>query len=117
MIDLRLWRTALLAVPLALVIAMFSLQEVPRTLEPSISPDAFDGEAAATLAKDLAEQHPAPQPGSDSDKALGDLVEARFKEIEGAEVSEQSFTGSFDGDDVDLRNLILILGSPSARSR
>jgi hypothetical protein len=115
MIDLRLWRVLLLGVPMALVIAMFSLQEVPEPLAPSLPPDAFEGTAATSLAKDLAAEAPEPRPGSDDDEALGEAVLARFKEIDSMEVSEQRFEGSYDGDDFELRNLIGILPGPSER--
>ena len=115
MIDLRLWRIVLLAVPLALVVAMFSLQEVPRPAEPGLPPDAFETEAAASLARDLARAHPSPRPGSDQDEALAEAVLARFKEINSMEVSEQRFSGSDGDEEVELRNLIGILPGPSER--
>jgi hypothetical protein len=114
-IDLRLWRIALLSVPIVVAIAMFSLQEVPPTLAPGIPPDAFDSSTAASLAKELAEKAPNPTPGSDADESLGELVKARFSAIEGATVSEQRFEGSFHGDDVHLRNLIATLPGESDR--
>jgi hypothetical protein len=115
MIDLRLWRIVLLVAPVALVVAMFSLQEVPTPLQPTLPPDAFDGEAAALLAKELAAQAPEPRPGSEQDQALAEAVLARFKEIEAIEVSEQRFQGSLDGEEVELRNLIAILPGESER--
>ena len=115
MIDLRLWRIVLLAVPLALLVAMFSLQEVPQPAEPALPPDAFEAEAASSLARDLARAHPSPRPGSDQDEALAEAVLARFKEISSMEVSEQRFSGSYGGEDVELRNLIGILPGPSER--
>ncbi len=115
MIDLRLWRIVLLAVPLALVVGMFSLQEVPTPAEPALPPDAFEGEAATTLARDLARDYPSPRPGSDQDEGLAEAVLARFKEINSMEVSEQRFIGDHDDDEVELRNLIGILPGPSER--
>jgi hypothetical protein len=115
MIDLRLWRAALLPVPVVVLVAMFSLQEVPPPLQPAIPPDAFEGEAATALAQELAESAPEPRPGSEADEALGELVKARFAAIEGITVSEQTFQGSFSGDDVELRNLIAVLPGQSDR--
>jgi hypothetical protein len=115
MIDLRLWRFGLLAVPLAAMVAMFSLQGVPPPLDEGIPPDAFDPTTAAPLARELAEAAPNPTPGSASDDALAEQVKTRFSEIEGATVSEQSFDGSFRGDDVELRNLIATLPGESNR--
>jgi peptidase M28-like protein len=115
MIDLRLWRFGLLAVPLAAIVAMFSLQGVPSPLSEGIPPDAFDPTTAAPLAKDLADAAPYPTPGSASDKALADQVRTHFSEIEGATVSEQTFDSSFRGHDVQLRNLIATLPGESNR--
>ena len=115
MIDLRLWRISLLAVPLATLLAMFSLQDVPQPLEPGLPPDAFDGEAAAALTRELASSAPEPRPGSDADNSLAELVKARFASVEGATVAEQRFDATFEGEDVELRNVILILPGQSER--
>ena len=50
MIDLRLYRYALLAVPVVAAISMFSLQDVPRSVSAGIPPDAFDPASAIPLA-------------------------------------------------------------------
>ena len=115
MIDLRLWRISLLAVPLATLLAMFSLKDVPPPLEPGLPPDAFDGEAAMELTRELASSAPAPRPGSDADEAIAELVKARFASVEGATVAEQRFEATFAGEDVELRNVILILPGQSER--
>ena len=115
MIDLRLYRYALLAVPLVAVIAMFSLQGVPRDLSAGIPPDAFDPATAVPLAKELATSAPYPTPGSAADERLADQVKGQFTAIDGAAVSEQSFDGSFRGHDVQLRNLIATLPGDSNR--
>lgn len=115
MIDLRLWISGLLAVPIVVLVAMFSLAEVPPPLQPALPPDAFDGEAAATLAKELANSAPEPRPGSGADEALAELVSARFASIQGATVAEQRFEGSYEGEEVELRNLICILPGQSER--
>ena len=54
-------------------------------------------------------------PGSDEDAALADLVQARFTAIPGAELSEQRFQASFGGEDVELRNVILVLPGRTER--
>ncbi len=115
MIDLRAWRLALLSVPLAVTVAMFSLQQVPSPRQGPIAPDAYDGEAAASLARDLAESAPDPRPGSHADQLLAGLVQARFGAIAGSELSEQRFTAEYQGHDVDLRNLIVVLPGSSDR--
>jgi Peptidase family M28 len=115
MIDLRLYRYALLAVPLAAVIAMFSLQSVPSALSGGVPPDAFDPATAAPLAKQLAETAAYPTPGSAADNAMAEQVKQQFSAIDGVTVSEQSFGASFHGHDVDLRNLIATLPGESNR--
>lgn len=115
MIDLRLYRFALLAVPVAAVIAMFSLQSVPPSLSGGVPPDAFDPATAAPLAKQLAESAAYPTPGSAADNAMAEQVKQQFSGIQGATVAEQRFSGSFHGHDVDLRNLIATLPGESDR--
>jgi hypothetical protein len=115
MIDLRLYRYALLAVPLILVIGMFSLQDVPPSLSAGIPPDAFDPASAVPLAKQLGTDAPYPTPGSAADQKLADQVKAHFAAIGDATVSQQTFDGSFKGHDVHLRNLIATLPGDSNR--
>jgi Peptidase family M28 len=115
MIDLRLYRYALLAVPLVAAISMFSLQDVPRTLSAGIPPDAFDPASAIPLAKELSSSGPYPTPGSAADDKLAEQVKSHFTGIEGAAVSEQSFDASFNGNDVHLRNLIATMPGESNR--
>jgi hypothetical protein len=102
-------------IPAALAVAMFSLADVPDPRRPALAPDAFEGPRAAALAGQLTESAAEPRPGSDADEALAELVAARFATIEGAEVSEQSFQGSFEGADVELRNVIAVLPGDSER--
>lgn len=115
MIDFRLYRYALLAVPVAAIIAMFSLQGVPSPLSEGIPPDAFDATTATPLAKELADKAPNPTPGSASDNAMAEQVKTSFSEIDGATVSEQRFDSSFHGHAVHLRNLIATLPGESNR--
>jgi hypothetical protein len=115
MIDLRLYKFALLAVPLAAVIAMFSLQSVPPPLSGGVPPDAFDPATAAPLAKQLADSAAYPTPGSAADNAMADQVKQHFSAIDGATVAEQRFGGTFRGHHVDLQNLIATLPGESDR--
>jgi hypothetical protein len=114
-IDLRLWRAGLLAVAAALIVAMFSLEEVPDPLRPAVPPDAFDSDAARSLTRELASSHPDPRPGSEQDEALAELVKSRFTAIGAVQASEQLFDAEFGGEDVELRNLIAVLPGASDR--
>lgn len=113
MINLRIYRATLVLVPIAIVVAMFSLQSDPPGRHSPTAPDAFDGAAAASLARSLNKQAPRPRPGSDADKKLAELVTAGFSQIQGAQISKQDFTGSFEGGDVDLTNVICVLPGES----
>ena len=115
MIDLRFYRFALLAVPLAAVIAMFSLQSVPSPLSGGVPPDAFDPATAAPLAKELAASAAYPTPGSAADNAMAQQVKQHFSAIDGATVAEQRFGGTFRGHGVDMQNLIATLPGESDR--
>ena len=115
MIDLRIWRAALLGVPIALIVAMFSLTEVPEPLGSTLPPDAFDPDAATNLARELSSSNPEPVTGSDADAAVADLVESRFTAIPSATVSEQVFDAEVDGEEVELRNLIVVIPGQSDR--
>ncbi|MFN2612192.1 MAG: hypothetical protein ABR536_02350 [Solirubrobacterales bacterium] len=113
MINLRIYRATLVLVPIAVVIAMFSLQSDPAGRHSPTAPEGFDGAAAAALGRSLNRQAPRPRPGSSADKKLTDLVAAELGQIQGAEISKQEFTGSFEGNDVDLANVICVLPGES----
>ena len=115
MIDVRFWRLSLALIPLALVILMFSLQEPPAPRQAGIAPDAFDSARATALTRELASSSSSPTPGSAADDQLAALVTARFGAIEGAQVSEQTFDSKFEGEDVELRNVIAVLPGESER--
>lgn len=112
---MRLYRFALLTVPAAAVIAMFSLQGVPSNLAGGVPPDAFDPSTAAPLAKQLSNAAPYPTAGSAADNAMADQVRTQFSGIDGATVSEQQFSASVHGHDVHLLNVIATLRGESDR--
>jgi hypothetical protein len=114
-IDPRLYRlTALLAVVAAIVL-MFSVASRPESLRSDTAPDAFDGAQAAALTRELLRIAPDRSPGGADDRASADFVAKRFRAIEGGQVIEQRFGGEFDGEDVDLRNVTLLLPGLSSR--
>ena len=108
MIDLRIYRASLLLVPVALVIAMFSLSAPAPERTAASVPEGFDGATAAALARSLAGAHPDPTTGSESDEMLAKQMVDRFGQIAGAEVAGQSFG---DG----LQNVICVLPGESDR--
>jgi hypothetical protein len=114
-IDPRIYRAGFLPAIVALVIVMFSVQARPEPLPPPISPGLFEAGPAARTARAIAESAPDRQPGSEGDSAAADLVAQRLSAIQGGELSEQTVETSFEGDDVELRNVILTLPGESER--
>lgn len=107
--DLRLYRLAWLPAVLALVVLMFSLEGAPEPVEPATPTGSFDGGPAFADARRIATNSPDREPGSDGDAAVADLVAERFEEIPAGAVSEQSFEASYEGSEVELRNVLLTL--------
>jgi hypothetical protein len=116
MVDFRIYRAAFLPTVLALIALAFSLEGQPDPLEPELSPAGFEPQRTERTAREIAELAPSRPPGSEGDAATAELVEQRFSEVEGGEVSEQRFDSSYGGEDVSLRNVILTLPGESERT-
>jgi hypothetical protein len=114
LIDFRLYRIGFAPALAAVVVLLFALTAPPDPLPGVVAPAEFDEAAAARIARQIVDTAPERTPGSQGDAAIGDLVEQRFAQVEGGQVSEQTFTGEFDGDEVQLRNVILTLPGDSA---
>jgi hypothetical protein len=54
-------------------------------------------------------------PGSDDDEVAAEFVAERLGAVQGGELSEQTFASSFEGEEVELRNEILVLPGESER--
>lgn len=113
LIDFRLYRIAFLPALIAVIVVMFSLEGAPKGLEPGTLRGDFDGERAATLARQIANTAPDRTPGSEGDSRIADLVADSFGEVSTGAVSEQRYEASYDGDDVSLRNVVLTLPGDS----
>jgi len=100
----------------AVLLLMFSLQSRPDPVRSTLSPDGFDVATAATEARKLIEEAPDRRPGSDGDDAAAEYLIDRFQAIEGGRVAEQRFNGEFDGDDVEMRNISLLLPGETDRT-
>lgn len=108
-IDLRLYRIAWLPVLLAVVVLMFSLEGAPAAIESVTPPGTFEPQRAAREAREIVAAAPDRTPGSAGDGLIADRVRDSFQEVVAGATSEQSFSGSFEGDDVELRNVLLTL--------
>jgi Peptidase family M28 len=115
LIDIRIYRAALLPVLAALVVVMFSLQERPQPLASTLAPDAFDAKGAYATLRELTRAAPDRRPGSEGDDALAGIVEGRLRGLSGAETARDDFVAPFDGDDTPMTNVTATLSGPSDR--
>lgn len=103
MLSGRLYRAALLPIPLALAIAALSLVSRPAPVISSLAPDAFDGARAFAEMNTLASDYPHRRPGSPGDRALAAHVARDLEGLGGAAgggftVRTRSFSGpTIDG--------------------
>ncbi len=109
MIDFHLYRLALVPAMIAVVIVMFSLEGAPDALEPGTLRGEFDGSRAAASARQIVNNAPDRTPGSEGDSEVADIVADHFGEVTTGAVSEQRYEASYDGEDVDMRNVLLTL--------
>jgi hypothetical protein len=79
MLNPRLYRAALVPIVVAVILAAFSLQDLPSPVTTLQAPDAFQrGTTASTLAT-LVREFPARRPGSSGDDALASAIAARLR--------------------------------------
>jgi len=78
MFERRLYRAAFLPLLPAIIIAAFSLTDRPAALSSTLSPNAFDGDAAATQLASMVKQFPDRRPGSPGDNGLAAYVAQQF---------------------------------------
>jgi Peptidase family M28 len=115
-VDFRIYRAGYLPALVAVVALLFALQSPPGPLPEVAAPAAFDQTAAATTAREILATAPDRPPGSSGDSAIADMVEGQFRHVSEGQVAEQRFSGSLDGDQVDLRNVILTLPGQTTRT-
>jgi len=115
MVDFALYRLTFAPAVLAFVALMFSLQGVPAPFEAPVPP-SFDPARATATAREIVSTAPERPPGSPGDGTIADLVADRFGSIPAGSVSEQAVNGSYDGEDVTVRNVLVTLPGDSART-
>lgn len=115
MIDLRIYRAALLPALLAFVVLMFSLEPRPDPVGPDLAPEAFDSEAAVQLADEIVRTAPQRRPGSEGSDLAAEIVSRELATIEGVEVLEQRFEARYDGRSEGMRNVIAFIPGRSDR--
>jgi hypothetical protein len=115
-VDFRIYRAGFLPALAAVVVLLFALQAPPPPLSEVVAPVEFDQAAATKFAREIVATAPARAPGSSGDSAIADMVQKQFRQVSEGQVAEQRFSGSFDGNDVGLRNVILTLPGQTTRS-
>jgi hypothetical protein len=116
LISFRLYRAGFAPALAAIVVLLFALTAPPDPLPSVVAPAEFDEVGATRLARQIVDTAPDRAPGSEGDAQIADFVAQRFGQVAGGEVSDQRFTGQFEGNGVDLRNVILTLPGDSPRT-
>ncbi|MGN6167291.1 MAG: hypothetical protein ACTHQQ_03845 [Solirubrobacteraceae bacterium] len=107
MLDLRIYRTSLLAVVVAAIVVAFALQGQPKPLGTTLVPDAFNGRSAYANMVDLARRYPHRLAGSAQDQALAGVISAHFRTDEFA-VSRRPFEAATPAGPRRLENVVAV---------
>ncbi len=91
MVDPRIYRALVVLIAFAVIVFGFSLESQPGGVSTTLAPGQFFGSTYDT-AMGLAKAYANRTPGSPSDNALAQHVEAELKGITGFRVSTQEFT-------------------------
>ena len=116
MLDLRAYRLGFAPALAALVVLAFSVRGVPEPLEPAVGTIEFDAAGAEDATRAVLRAAPDRAPGSEGSVAAAGVVRRGFEEIASGSVAEQRFEASVDGEDVELRNVLLTLPGASDRA-
>ena len=102
MIELRLYRAAFLPALLALIVAMFSLQDRPPGIPQALAADVlFQGKTAAATIGQIVAQTPDRRPGTIGDKRAANIVAHSF-----ASSGFQTVIDPFSGGGKELVNVV-----------
>jgi hypothetical protein len=115
MAHLRLYRLAFVPALAALVVLAFSLEGVPEPADPPPGTLEFDATEAAKSTREVLAAGARRTPGSPADNEVADLVADRFRSVVSGELSEQVVEAEVDGEEVELRNVLLSLPGESER--
>lgn len=114
MFDTKIYKATVFVALIAVVVALFSLDTPPRSYVAALAPDAFDDARAARSLRRIAREYPDRRPGSDGNRALAELIEARLASL-GYMVTRQEFKESASGRGEDMSNIIGELSGDSDR--
>src|SRR5947209_3918291 len=98
MLEPRLYRVAFVPVLLALLVAAFSLQDRPRAVGTTQTPDGFGQYRAQRTLEGLQKAYRDRRPGSSGDDALAHYVAGQLRQSVPGTVAEHHFSGeTIDG--------------------
>jgi hypothetical protein len=106
MLDPRLYRVAFVPVLLALLVAAFSLQDRPRPIGTTLSPEAFDKIRAGQTLDALAKAFPSRRPGSEGDTRLASYVAGQLRDSVPGTVVEHRYRATTTDGKRDLVDVI-----------
>jgi hypothetical protein len=116
MLDLRIYRAALVPALLALVVVAFSLQDRPGALPGGrLATDAFNAKGALTATRQLAARVPDRRAGSPADDALARMVESRLRALKSFTVRRTVTKGRTVDGTRDLTTVTAVRTGSSAR--
>jgi peptidase M28-like protein len=100
MLDVRIYRAALVPVLLAVIVCAFSLQDQPTPVTTTLAPDAFSGVRAERELRSLADAFPQRRAGDAADTQLARRIADTFRGMgEAYEVTTPTFRGeTIDGE-------------------
>ena len=97
MLDPRIYRTALAAVLMMVIVFAFSLENEPGGLHTALAPQAFNGGAAFATMNALAKRAANAQPGSAQDDNVAGAIDRGLKSAGLAPTTEYSQISTVDG--------------------
>jgi hypothetical protein len=105
MLDGRIYRTGLVVVALAALVAAFSFSDQPSALPSTLAPDAFNGQNVFGTMSRLSKLYPARAPGSAADYDLATSMASAFGH-DGYTVAKDTFSGQTASGPRTLENVI-----------
>ena len=98
MLDVRIYRAALVPILLAVIVCAFSLQDQPPPVTTTLAPDAFSGVRAERELRSLAGAYPVRRAGDAADAQLARRIADAFR---GAGEAYEVTTPTFRGETID----------------
>ena len=105
MLDPRIYRAGLIVAALALVVLAFSLKDQQTALNPTLAPEAFNGQNVASTMSTIANSDPSRRPGSAGDDSLATPVQSAFNRYKFS-TSVDTFHGRTVDGTVPLENIV-----------